>query len=210
MCHDLTEHGLRPLAHIALGGVQHHTPIFVDFKQNSRTIPIADGAVAADMHGSRYALATTFSRVSGCCAGLVPSNRVCALIQTFNQPGTADFPTVHRGFARSNRIELMHCYRVKPQSARHGIDVAVQSEQHGRSAKPTECAVRWRVCVGECGVATYVFEAVHVVAAHGGDVHDLATQTCVSATIGQDLDVLCQDQTVFAHAQTQGDALWQA
>ena len=104
----------------------------------------------------------------------------------------------------------MNCHRVQTQLMGHGVDVAVERKQHLRATKTTESPMRRIVRVNQLRITPHMLEAVHVVTAHGADVHDLGTQPAVGAAIGHNLDILGHNAPLPVHAHAQGDALWQA
>ena len=139
-----------------------------------------------------------------------PADGGGALVHAFLQARAADVPAVHRSLAAPDGVASVDLHRVQAEQARHRVDVAVQGEEHLRAAEAAEGPV-WRVVgVGERGVAAHVRQPVHVVAAHGADVHDLGTQAAVGAAVGEDAHVLGHDQALARHAQRQVDALRQA
>jgi hypothetical protein len=53
--YHLAEHGHGALAHVAFAAVDDHPAVLVDLHHHRGAVPVADGAVAADMHGGRHA-----------------------------------------------------------------------------------------------------------------------------------------------------------
>ena len=163
------------------------------------------------MHGGSHADATLPRALGARPQALAcPVQCAGALVQAFLQPGAADVPAVHRGLAQFDRVDAVHMDRVQAEHAGHGVDVAVQRELHLRAAEAPKGAVGWRVGVGQPRARSHIGVAVHVVAAHGADMHDLGRQSAVGAAVGQDVDFFGHNHSVLVHSQPQSDLLGQA
>ena len=103
----------------------------------------------------------------------------------------------------------MHLNDVQTQSARHGVNVAVQRKLHLRAPKTAKCTVRWVVGVDQRGVRVHVLQPVHVVAAHGAHMHHLGRQSAVGPALSDDAHVFGNDDATRVHANLQRDALGQ-
>ena len=173
---NLAEHGVYALAHVAFAGDHGGSAIFVDFEHHRRAIPVAQCAVAADMHRSGYAY-PAFVNGSGqwfAFVFVVPGHGVAHLLQAFGQATAANAPAVHTGVAALGGIAQVHIDGVEPQHLRHRGEVAVERKLHLLPAKTAKRAVGWVVGIYKRGVAAHISDAVHVVAAHGGDMHHIA------------------------------------
>ena len=211
MGHDLAEHGARPLAHIAFTADEEDATVFVDLDDQRRSIPVAYGAVAAHMHGRRHAHAATLDATDlGALAFAGPTYSLGCHVYAFPKPGAADMPAVNRDITGLERVDLVHLHRVQAQFLRHGVDMAVERKLHLGSAKAPE-GTAWRIVgvVQRC-FRTHIGIAVHVVAAHGTDVHHITGKACICTAFGNDANLLGDNAAVLEHAQLEGDALGHA
>ena len=100
------------------------------------------------MHGRSHADAPAFDAVLGRGLALLtfvrPVQGRCSLVNTFLQASAANVPAVHRGFAHFECIAFVHLHWIEIQLFGHGVDVAVEGEQHLRATKTTKRAA-WRV-----------------------------------------------------------------
>lgn len=169
---DLREHGHGALPHIGLATVNDGTAIAVDLDHDGRAIPIPNRAITTDMHGRGHAHTTTHGTgLLGMTTPLIPANGLGTLVQAFLQPRTADLPAMDGYIPHLDGIDSMHINRIESQHAGHGVNMAVQSEQHLRATKPPKCAMRRRMGVSQACPGAYILQSMHVVTTHGRDMH---------------------------------------
>ncbi|MPN19573.1 hypothetical protein SDC9_166944 [bioreactor metagenome] len=88
--------------------------------------------------------------------------------------------------------------------------MAVERKLHLRSAKAPE-GTAWRIVgVVQRRFRTHIRISVHVVAAHGTDVHHITCKACICTAFGNDANLLGDNAAVLEHAQLEGDALGHA
>ncbi|MNV46407.1 hypothetical protein D3C71_1382390 [compost metagenome] len=185
--------------------------VFVDLHDHGRAVPVADGAVAAHVHGRGHAHAAAFRAARRSrFARLAPAQRARRLVDALDEAGARDLPAVHRHLAGADGVLLVDLGRIEPELHRHRVDVAVEREQHLRAAEAAEGPVRRRVGIDHGGVRAHVLQAVHVVAAHGAHVHHLGGQARIGAAVRDDAHVLRNNQAVTRHAELERDALGNA
>ena len=85
--------------------------------------------------------------------------------------------------------------------------MAIERKQHLRAAKATEGTAWWVVGVVQRGLRAHIGIGVHVVAAHGTDVHHIPRQPGVGSAFGHEAHLLGHNLAVFAHTQLEGDVL---
>ena len=198
---DLAQHRHGALTHVAFAAVDDHAAVFLDLDHDCGAIPVADGTVAADVHDSRHAHAAPLDAgTEGFIPLVLPSDGHRRAVNALFQAGAADLPTVHGYLACRDRVALVDIDRVDAEHAAHRVQVAVQRELHLRAAETAKRAMRRIVRIDQRGMRTHIFQAVHVVAAHGADMHDLGRQAAVGAAFGDDPHVLGDDQAVSCHA----------
>ena len=105
-----------------------------------------------------------------------------------------------RGFSGTDGIALMNQQRVYIQHLCHGIDVRIEGELHLRPTKPTECTVGWRMGIDQTGMGANILNSMHVVAAHGRDMHHFRGQARIGTAVGQDAHIFGQDDAIGIHA----------
>ena len=208
---DLADHRGSALPHVALATVNEHPSVFVDLHDDGGPIPVANGAVAAHVHGGRHPDATPPRAATARGLALArPIYGLGGLIEALHIAGTADVPAMHRGLAHPHGIAFVDVHRIQAQLARHGVNMAIEREQHLRATKSAEGTAGWVVGVVQRGVRRHVDVAKHVVAAHGAHVHHVTGQPGVCTTLRDDSHLLGNDHAVAVHAQLQRDPLGHA
>ena len=111
--HHLAEHGHSALPHIAFTTDDENAPVLVDLNDDGRAIPVANGAVAANVHGRCHTHTTALAAPANTIAALVcPANGLGGLLYALLQAGAADMPAMHGGITHLVQIAQVYGHRV--------------------------------------------------------------------------------------------------